>query len=143
MSDKFEMKLRSLEERLQEKYEEKVNELKEYYETKYHDRIYVFDENSYYFWKFKFFKSQIIYIGEDSSWTQLLMKDVIPSDQEACYRMSIKRTTGNQIMFGVVDNINRINSRFSYNQGFGTCYYATNGYVYGPNNTQNTGFRAN
>ena len=63
MSDKFEMKLRSLEERLHEKYEEKVNELKEYYETKYHDRIYVFDENSYYFWKFKFFKRQIIYIG--------------------------------------------------------------------------------
>ena len=63
MSDKFDIKLRSLEERLQEKYEEKVNEIKEYYETKYLDRLYVFDENSYYFWKFKFFKNQIIYTG--------------------------------------------------------------------------------
>ena len=45
-------------------------------------------------------------------------------------------------MFGIVDSINRINARYSYNAGFGTCYNGSNGYVYGPNNTQNSGFRA-
>ena len=71
------------------------------------------------------------------------MKDPILSNEEVSFRMSIKRTAGNQVIFGVVNSVNRINERTSYNQGEGTCYYATNGYVYGPNNNQNSGFRAN
>ena len=46
-------------------------------------------------------------------------------------------------MFGVCDKVNRAKERYSYNSGYCTCYYACNGYVYGPNNTQNTGFRVN
>ena len=46
-------------------------------------------------------------------------------------------------MFGVVDKVNRIKQRYSYGCGYGTTYYATNGYVYGPNNNQNSGFKLN
>ena len=49
-----------------------------------------------------------MYIGEDGVWTQLLMKDVIPFDQEVSFRLKIKRTKNRYIMFGVCDKINRI-----------------------------------
>ncbi len=42
-------------------------------------------------------------------------------------------------MFGVV-NKERISSRYSFDSSNNTTYYAVNGYVYGPNNTQNNGF---
>ena len=43
-------------------------------------------------------------------------------------------------MFGIINKKARMNYRKSYDSNECTCYYATNGYVYGPNNTQNSGF---
>ena len=74
-------------------------------------------------------KIEIMYIGE-CHWTQLLMKNVIPFNQQVSFKLKITKSPNNNVLFGVCDKT-EANSRNSANSGKATSYQGRDGLIYG------------
>jgi hypothetical protein len=100
------------------------------------------DKTTPYYNQFSITGKTIKYIGNNQSWHQILMSEVIPKDKGYSFKIKVINTQYSYIMLGIVDRLAGKNNQYSQGKEYAIYYYCYDGYVY-PSNLGIKGVKIN